>query len=542
MRRPPVKKKASPLSTSFPAAVPRAGAGVRSARARRRHSVRPPPRRGRRARGARDRSRSRAALWRSRRRGALTCCRPRWILRPWALRAAQLLRAAPGLAACVALGDLPGEAQGAQRLVGVAPLLLHVDQHQRLAVAAQTGLHEMRQLGVAEGHVRATLRLGGEDVRQARKAFVDVPRLPEPVPCGAGSVQTLRTREVHKVQSAVELHPEGLARALEVHGKDGVRPRRGGVGIGGAHSALLRSMSHERVDLLLGRHVDASHTRDDGAPGLVLDNDVLARGRGVAPASQEVTQSLIVHLHEGSGDGPIPTRAFHVVGGLEDLLQGPGDQSRRIGSIGALHGVGLARARLAVRENGNLVAVEGGLDQTLHLLEHVELRALGPEDAVELEGVAVGFVGEADLVLSVHLQSGLYISRRGAQAAKDADSALQFLHLVVHLDALELHPCKPLVQAPVFGLQLQGIALQLSEFQPLAFDLARKLRRSQIKVGDRLQLVVVTAAMVLAVALVLDLQLVLLGREAGGPLASQARGISLLTELALQCADLTAQL
>ena len=69
-----------------------------------------------------------------------------------------------------------------------------VEHHERLALPAEARLHQVRELRVAEGHVRRAVglgdvrvrvrvspnpNLGDEDVRQAREALVDVLRLLE---------------------------------------------------------------------------------------------------------------------------------------------------------------------------------------------------------------------------------------------------------------------------------------------------------------------------------------------------------------------------
>mmetsp|Transcript_25852 Transcript_25852/g.73887 ORF Transcript_25852/g.73887 Transcript_25852/m.73887 type:complete len:247 (-) Transcript_25852:3030-3770(-) len=126
---------------------------------------------------------------------------------------AQRLRGALGLAARRALAHLAGETQGAEGLVAVRLLGADVHGHQRLALAAQAGLHQVRELRVAERDVRPPLRLGQEDVSEARQAPVDVLRLLEPIADGARAVQALGAREVHQMQSAAELGVQLLVRA-----------------------------------------------------------------------------------------------------------------------------------------------------------------------------------------------------------------------------------------------------------------------------------------------------------------------------------------
>jgi hypothetical protein len=72
----------------------------------------------------------------------------------------------------------------------------------------------------------------------------------------------------------------------------------------------------------------------------------------------------------------------------EDLLNGARDDAALVGRVEALHRVRLARARLAVREDGRVVALERALDDGLGGgLVDLLLVAVLVVDVVEGEGV-----------------------------------------------------------------------------------------------------------------------------------------------------------
>ena len=166
--------------------------------------------------------------------------------------------------------------------------------------------------------------------------------------------------------------------------EDGVRARRRGVDRGGGDDAVLLRLCHQllqlgrREDATLGEplHVDAARLRP---PQLEL---------GAALRLEQVVEPLVVQLGVRDEDA----RALVHRRALEQLAPKPRDDAGLVGR--AEHRVRLARARLAVREDGAVVPVE----ERLHRLRdervvHRVLRLLRPERAVEREDRARRQIG-----------------------------------------------------------------------------------------------------------------------------------------------------
>ena len=130
------------------------------------------------------------------------------------------------------------------------------------------------------------------------------------------------------------------------------------------------------------------------------------------------------------------------------------------GLVITFHGEGFARASLTVGENANIVSIDGRLDQLGNLIEDLLLFDAGSENSIEREfelgsaGAAAGRCVNRTFVERgisphqfVHFHRPLvehvemrhfhrrHLIRRkdGANAAEDADVALQLLHRIVQL-------------------------------------------------------------------------------------------------------------
>jgi len=105
---------------------------------------------------------------------------------------------------------------------------------------------------------------------------------------------------------------------------------------------------------------------------------------------EQVNELLLVELHKGAGDRKTEFLP-HFLDGLEYIMNGAWYDAHMIiqHSIeGRAHGVGLARARLSVRKDGDIVAVQ----QLLHLCLHAGL-----------EELLLGVSNVEDMVVSVRL-------------------------------------------------------------------------------------------------------------------------------------------
>ncbi|KAJ8574669.1 hypothetical protein ON010_g4545 [Phytophthora cinnamomi] len=121
-----------------------------------------------------------------------------------------------------------------------------------------------------------------------------------------------------------------------------------------------------------------------GLLGLHLGLDVLGHGRRDLERGASAGR-------DPAGRDPLAHAAVHQrLGLLPRLADVPGREAEHLGVddvVGPLHREGLARARLAVGEDGAVVALEAGLrDGRAHHLEHVRLRGVLAEHAVEREG------------------------------------------------------------------------------------------------------------------------------------------------------------
>lgn len=84
-----------------------------------------------------------------------------------------------------------GEVERAERLLCIVKNGADTDKHKRFAVLRQRVLQQIRERGVAEGHVALLRGAGLDDVTQSRERLVDVLRLLEGLARGSGLIQTL---------------------------------------------------------------------------------------------------------------------------------------------------------------------------------------------------------------------------------------------------------------------------------------------------------------------------------------------------------------
>mmetsp|Transcript_2081 Transcript_2081/g.5119 ORF Transcript_2081/g.5119 Transcript_2081/m.5119 type:complete len:407 (-) Transcript_2081:809-2029(-) len=294
------------------------------------------------------------------------------------------LRAALG--ARLALVHLGRKLEGAERLVGRRLLGVDVDKHERLAVAAEAGLQQVRQLGVA---VRDVTGLGGQrrkDVAQRAQGLVDGARLFLPRALHLGAGQTLAPRKVNEVERASEADARIGVHAGAVEHEDGVGAGRGGVHGGRLNSAAAFRAPHDLVRPLHGFHRKPHRTRDVrvAAAGTgVLDAQAAGWGLSLPAVGQQVADALVVNLHEGGLQAVVPPLRRQLLDGAQQLVHGSRDDAARLGPGAALHRVRLPRARLAVAEKADVVAVQRALYQLAHLLEHRGLRGTRCEYFVE---------------------------------------------------------------------------------------------------------------------------------------------------------------
>ena len=251
--------------------------------------------------------------------------------------------------------------------------------------APPTRLEQACELGVA---VRDVLRLAvderRDDVAERREAQVDLGRLLEPVAGRARLGLALRAGEVDEVELADADVLAAVVRlaALDDDGEDGVRARARLVHERRADRAVLLARLHHLVDLV--RRLD-----DEAREVLHVHArvDVLLQVEPVLRVLREQVADLLVVDLEVRRAHEVLLRRLGDRDLVEDLLERVGDDAAQLGRVGvALHRVRLARARLPVRKDGRVEAVEHGLDRRRgRLVVEPLLRDVGAEDVVERE-------------------------------------------------------------------------------------------------------------------------------------------------------------
>mmetsp|Transcript_15755 Transcript_15755/g.61539 ORF Transcript_15755/g.61539 Transcript_15755/m.61539 type:complete len:686 (-) Transcript_15755:107-2164(-) len=361
--------------------------------------------------------------------------------------------------------NLGGEAQRVDALVQVVGVGRDVDEHQRLAVSTQAVLEQERQLAVPVRNVRVLVGQGGDDVAEAGEALVDVLGLLEPVASALALLETLAASEVNEVEDSLGHLAGDLVLAGDLELEDAVAARGTVVALRLGDGPVLGGRVEEAVHLVgpCDGHVgEVGHRRRLGLR--VLDAEVL--GVRVTRLGEEVADRLVVDLEVVCEELVRPTPAAQCLCSLEDLVHCARDHAPRLlgGLLGALHGVGLARARLAVGEYADVVAVQCALHEGRDLLEHLALRAVRREDVVELEIVRLTVPRVADCARArrqrhsdvpllprrvrerVAVGAALLAGQHRPHPAEDADVALQLENRVVQLASLHLVRSAPLLQ------------------------------------------------------------------------------------------------
>mmetsp|Transcript_9043 Transcript_9043/g.31488 ORF Transcript_9043/g.31488 Transcript_9043/m.31488 type:complete len:910 (-) Transcript_9043:118-2847(-) len=314
--------------------------------------------------------------------------------------------------------------------------------HGRAAVPAQAVLQQPGELRVAEGDVRAPVRLvpeGVDAVAQGEQRAVDVGALDHPLAHVLRLRRALGPGEVDEAQLA---HPHGchyvrrLLLLLHRHLQHRVRPAAVHV----RARRLLRpvpvappqELHHlpvaPRLHLLYPSHAHSLH-------GVLPEVEEGVAGR------QQVPYVLVVYLQVAEADPVVVVAECRVVlQPLEHVLQ---REDHDAGVVrGPDHGVRLPRARGAVREHRGIVPVQDAVDEELggelvdlllaHLLvEGVVEGVLAVPHAVAAQDVVlvVEGVGDDDKLAVHHLHlgdctGGLLLAGQGADADGDQDLRL----------------------------------------------------------------------------------------------------------------------
>ena len=258
-------------------------------------------------------------------------------------------------------------------------------EQRRHGVAPEGILQEPGQLGIAVGDVqRLPVRELVDDVAEEGQREVDVLGLLEALPCGTGLVDPLRACEVDEEELRCRL---GAAlrvvrlRHEELH--NGVRPRARLVRLCSRGVLPARSPRYHVEGLrgVLNRH--APQPLDvDAAPGrAVLANSqqvpsaaVLRRAVDArrAVGGPEVEELLVVQLQHRQLHRPRDLRCVKLLQPRQQVVKHAGHDAALVrgqqlgrAAAGAEHRVGLAAARLPVREDRSVVAVEHGVDRGL---------------------------------------------------------------------------------------------------------------------------------------------------------------------------------
>mmetsp|Transcript_35653 Transcript_35653/g.82844 ORF Transcript_35653/g.82844 Transcript_35653/m.82844 type:complete len:262 (+) Transcript_35653:588-1373(+) len=212
----------------------------------------------------------------------------------------------------------------------------------------------------------------------------------------------------------MNLHEEVRSRGVHVH-------------VGGRNRAILLAGGEQLVNVF-GRTHGLQREARNKVPFLALPD--LELRPLIVWADEEVPDLLIVDFDECPSEFHLPARPFP--GHFEELVEGAHVEARVVS--GALHGVRLPRAGLAVGKDAHVVAVDHGDDEVADAGKDHGLGGVLFENLVELPR----------LLRSRRILSYLYfIARREGNAAArlvscqrphpaiDTDVPLHFLHEVV---------------------------------------------------------------------------------------------------------------
>eukprot|EP00982_Pelagococcus_subviridis_P000225 1748-Pelagococcus_subviridis.AAC.4 len=369
----------------------------------------------------------------------------------------------------------------AQRLLRARRLRVDVDKHQRLPVAAEARLQQIRQLAVPVRHVRLLVRQRLEHVPEARQRLVNRARLLEPRALGARSPDAFAPSQIHEVQAPGEPRPGRVVRTRDVQHEDGVRARGHRVHLRRLHRARRRGATHEAgggVDARNRLSPHAAHLGD--AARRVHDGVFIAVS---APGAQQISHLLVVNLDVRRGHVVPPSLLRVRLGRLDNFgHRARNDPARLLARLVPEHRVRLPRARLAVREQAHLVPVQRALHELRDFLEHLRLRGRRPEHAVEFEpgdgGLFVaplGFGQRHRRAVGGDVDARR-LARRRSDAAEHADVSSELLDLVV--------------QCAAHRVRVERLGFELVNARLLLFELRLELRRLggfQLRRGARLR-------------------------------------------------------
>mmetsp|Transcript_72404 Transcript_72404/g.234052 ORF Transcript_72404/g.234052 Transcript_72404/m.234052 type:complete len:233 (-) Transcript_72404:2124-2822(-) len=162
----------------------------------------------------------------------------------------------------------------------------------------------------------------------------------------------------------------------------------------------------------------------------LLDLQLLFLGRRRL-VTQQISDLLVVDLNQRTLELNLP--ALALLCHLEKLVECPGVDTGLL--LGALHGVRLSGAGLAVGEDRDVVAVHGRLDEVCAVVKDLLLVA-GREQAVEVEHALGHLQSHAvDGPNGLGVAHGAFPLVERSDAAIDADLAFQVLDDVVDLAA-----------------------------------------------------------------------------------------------------------
>ncbi|KAH9390135.1 hypothetical protein TYRP_007684 [Tyrophagus putrescentiae] len=290
------------------------------------------------------------------------------------------------------VGDLLGALrvlQRTQRVLEVVQARADGGDDGGLGLAAERVLQQTGQLRVAVGNVARFLHQQRDDATERQQALVDVGRLAGALLHGARAADVLAAGQVDQVQLAdledlLAVHQH----LLDVHGdgEDAVRAAAAGVHQRGRRLPLDAALLQNLEDLVLGGDGHLHQAADDHRAlplGVIVDAQLVRVGE----RTEQVVGVLVVQLQEGDANGVLGVLAGQVV---DQLVDGAGDHAAgrvlvpadvQVGAV-AHHGEGLPGARLAVGEDGAVVA----LDHLVHQRHHhravdVHLLGVGVEDA-----------------------------------------------------------------------------------------------------------------------------------------------------------------
>mmetsp|Transcript_17127 Transcript_17127/g.59576 ORF Transcript_17127/g.59576 Transcript_17127/m.59576 type:complete len:267 (-) Transcript_17127:132-932(-) len=247
---------------------------------------------------------------------------------------------------------------------------------------------------------------GDDDHLEVEERRVDVLGLAQRDAVGLGLVRPLRPSQIHHVQLRPQHHVRTDLAAFDEDGEDAVRPRRGLVHRRRRDGAV-RVAEEEQVQCVLFAlgAVEAEVAEVEVAVGVFHHLHALhVRLRlGLVARVQQVKALLVVNLHVRDVRRPLRTRPRTEL--CEDEPDGPRDDAAVLVPLRAARDrKRLARARLAVRKDRRIVAVERVHDHALaDPVEDLLLVNVHGQNVVELEPVlgarVVDVVGDALFLL-----------------------------------------------------------------------------------------------------------------------------------------------